>query len=205
MKRLPQHHRVIFFAHNGPGPYSCFFCEDEVTIDKVLIHHKDHNHDNDEAANLKAAHRACHTRYHALLDWAALSPEDRQRKSGPWIESRLRAARRPKADDHKEKTRVLQFAHWQGLTPEQRKARGVQSQIGKVFAATRRQLAVGDSVFVRDFCFSCQRWVEHRPGSCPRLQLVKRPPTDCVCGIHTCFYAEELVGPDGDQVYRDFP
>jgi len=58
-------HIRLFFAHNGLGPYACFFCGDDVTLEKVTIHHKNHNHDDNRKSNLKASHSGCHSRHHA--------------------------------------------------------------------------------------------------------------------------------------------
>lgn len=57
-------YREVFFAHNGPGPYVCFDCGQEVTFDEVLVHHKDHDDTNDDPCNLVAAHDGCHTSHH---------------------------------------------------------------------------------------------------------------------------------------------
>jgi hypothetical protein len=54
----------LFFAHNGPGPYSCHFCRSDVSLEKVHVHHLDHNHSNDDPKNLVASHSGCHSRHH---------------------------------------------------------------------------------------------------------------------------------------------
>jgi hypothetical protein len=58
-------HIRLFFAHNGLGPYTCFFCGDDVALEKVTIHHKNHDHDDNRKSNLKASHSGCHSRHHA--------------------------------------------------------------------------------------------------------------------------------------------
>lgn len=54
----------VFFAHNGPGPYDCCFCETPVTMDEVVVHHDDEDRSNDDPSNLKPAHVSCHHTYH---------------------------------------------------------------------------------------------------------------------------------------------
>lgn len=75
-------HQRIFFAVNGLGPYPCEGCEDTVTIEMVVVHHRDHDHDNNDPENLTGMHRGCHQRLHALL-----------RKKSPVEIERLRQAR----------------------------------------------------------------------------------------------------------------
>ncbi len=66
----PSHYRSLFFAHNGPGPYECFFgCGVPVLFEEVHVHHVDDNHDNNEILNLKPAHISCHTSYSARVFW----------------------------------------------------------------------------------------------------------------------------------------
>lgn len=57
-------YREIFFAYNGPPPYSCYFCGGELGW-MIVVHHKDENDKNHDVANLVAAHGPCHSRYHA--------------------------------------------------------------------------------------------------------------------------------------------
>jgi hypothetical protein len=53
------------FAHNGPGPYTCYFgCGEQVTMEEVNVHHIDENRDNAAPSNLAAAHESCHMRKH---------------------------------------------------------------------------------------------------------------------------------------------
>lgn len=35
----------------------------------ITIHHKDHNHGNDERANKRLSHSSCHRSYHMRLRW----------------------------------------------------------------------------------------------------------------------------------------
>lgn len=69
----------IFFATNGLGPYACFFCDKDVTLEKVHVHHFDHNHSNNDSKNLVASHWGCHSRHHAL--GAVRTPESCAKQS----------------------------------------------------------------------------------------------------------------------------
>jgi len=62
--RYRQKYREIFFAYNGPGPYKCEFCKEDVMFTEVLVHHCDEDISNNIPENLKAAHRRCHGRHH---------------------------------------------------------------------------------------------------------------------------------------------
>lgn len=77
MTRKRQYYREIFFAYNGIGPYSCFFChKNDVTFEEVIVHHIDEDVSNNDSNNLAAAHHVCHSRHH-LTD-----PQIRGRKGG---------------------------------------------------------------------------------------------------------------------------
>ena len=63
---------VLFFAHNGPGPWPCCFCGDEITLEehlhgryKTAIHHINDDHDNNNHENLTISHFGCHISYHS--------------------------------------------------------------------------------------------------------------------------------------------
>ena len=58
-------HVKVFIAHNGPGPWSCFFCTNDVMLQEVTVHHIDHDHSNNDPMNLVASHFGCHSRHHA--------------------------------------------------------------------------------------------------------------------------------------------
>src|ERR1039458_1891404 len=61
----PRHrHREVFFAHNGRGPYKCFYCVKRVWFKDVTVHHKNENHDDNRPSNLQAAHFGCHRTWH---------------------------------------------------------------------------------------------------------------------------------------------
>ena len=56
---------LIFVAHNGPGPWPCYFCAEPVALESVFtVHHLDHDHDNHDPPNLAAAHPGCHIGHH---------------------------------------------------------------------------------------------------------------------------------------------
>lgn len=56
-------HRAIFIREYGLGPHRCYFC-DVVMPWPETIHHKDHDHGNNDPENLAASHSSCHSRYH---------------------------------------------------------------------------------------------------------------------------------------------
>jgi hypothetical protein len=73
-------HRDVFFAHHGPGPYVCVFCDAEVQAwwdsgleddrhkDALIIHHRNGDHDDNTPGNLTPSHYGCHTKHHKLLN-----------------------------------------------------------------------------------------------------------------------------------------
>ena len=52
----------LFFAEHGNGPWPCDFCSEPVV--DLTVHHRDHDHFNDEIGNLGAVHPSCHTTHH---------------------------------------------------------------------------------------------------------------------------------------------
>lgn len=89
-------YREVFFAHNGPGPYTCFYCEEDVTFKEVAVHHKDENKRNNDPENLEAAHDDCHMAHHNRLR-GKQSARTRARKSTAmkqlWKDPAFRAKR----------------------------------------------------------------------------------------------------------------
>ena len=60
-----QIHREVFFAFNGPGPYPCFGCGEELSFyEEFCIHHIDEDHENNIPENLTVMHAGCHIRLH---------------------------------------------------------------------------------------------------------------------------------------------
>lgn len=59
-------YRKTFYRHHGPGPYSCFYCDELVTFDECHVHHVDKNRRNNSLTNLVAIHPLCHARLHRL-------------------------------------------------------------------------------------------------------------------------------------------
>ena len=58
-------HREVFLAHNGPGPWACFGCEEDVVFETAFhVHHVDEDDRNNDPINLMAMHSSCHTRLH---------------------------------------------------------------------------------------------------------------------------------------------
>lgn len=90
------HHREVFFAYNGPGPFTCFDCGKDVVMEEVHVHHRDNDKTNNEPNNLAAAHPDCHSRFTNL-----------GRKERPEVvKRRVDAIRgRPLSEEHKAKLR----------------------------------------------------------------------------------------------------
>ena len=57
-------YREIFFGTFGLGPWTCHGCGEEVRVEKLNIHHLDHDHSNDDPTNLVAMHSRCHAKHH---------------------------------------------------------------------------------------------------------------------------------------------
>jgi len=74
-RRRRTKYREIFFANNGPGPYTCSFCEKPAIFDEVIVHHQDHDETNNDLTNLKACHRICHNSHHFKDLWSEKSDE----------------------------------------------------------------------------------------------------------------------------------
>lgn len=64
---------AIFRGTYGDGPFACFGCRDLIedfytgrccSKSSPVIHHLDHDHDNNDPANLVPMHFGCHTRLH---------------------------------------------------------------------------------------------------------------------------------------------
>lgn len=77
------HHVEIWLAHNEL-PAQCCFCKKSVErlgrgVTLGVVHHLDHDHDNNEITNLGVAHHQCHNEHHANARWA--DPSSRTRHS----------------------------------------------------------------------------------------------------------------------------
>jgi hypothetical protein len=57
-------HRLVFAATNGIGPWPCHGCDEPVLITRLIVHHLDDDHRNNDSTNLVAMHRSCHNRLH---------------------------------------------------------------------------------------------------------------------------------------------
>ncbi len=123
-RRKRSQYREVFLAHNGPGPYACYFeCSNPVMFEELVVHHKDHDHTNNSLDNLVPAHRLCHNGHHLRALWAD-SPEK-------MLDSESRGHRTPHSEEtrrkisegHKEKglrpsdeARALAREAWKGST-----------------------------------------------------------------------------------------
>lgn len=128
---------TLFYAHSGPGPYPCFFCGDSVLgwwedmnrKTRLVVHHQDGNHDNDDPENLVASHAGCHARYHATAAWkngriSGLTEEGR--------EARGRAvAARNRDPEFRKKISAGKKRWWAGLSAEQRRDMGARISAGR--------------------------------------------------------------------------
>ena len=62
--------RRAFFKYHGTGPWTCFFCGEEVDSteddrrDGLHVHHEDGDTERNTPDNLKPAHGRCHNRHH---------------------------------------------------------------------------------------------------------------------------------------------
>ncbi len=64
----------------------------------------------------------------------------------------------------------------------------------------------------REFCESCQRWLEHDQRFCPlfpKVRAVRRGTilakwAKCMCLVHTCYEAPVLRHRSDAPTYRDF-
>lgn len=69
-RRLERVYVRIFMDTYGPFPHPCHWCGESIPeyggvfADAAIIHHRDHNHDNNDPANLAVGHRRCHGEHH---------------------------------------------------------------------------------------------------------------------------------------------
>lgn len=59
----------IFREHKGEGPWPCEFCDEQVLEMRrgyAVVHHRDHDKNNNDPSNLVAAHTPCHSRHHLV-------------------------------------------------------------------------------------------------------------------------------------------
>lgn len=60
------------FLRTTKAPYTCSFCEEEITLLKgqtglaLNVHHIDGDHNNNDPANWTPAHCSCHARHHLI-------------------------------------------------------------------------------------------------------------------------------------------
>lgn len=95
-RRKRSRYRELFFAHNGPGPYACYFdCGRTVSFEEIIVHHDDGDHTNNDLANLVPCHRLCHNRHHFDELWATRKEE--------LTAARAAAPRLPHTDEAKRK------------------------------------------------------------------------------------------------------
>lgn len=112
-RRKRTRYRELFFAHNGPGPYICYFgCGEPVTFQEVIVHHTDDDFTNDSITNLAPAHRVCHNGHHFTELWA----ERREELLG----SPTRGNRKPHSEETKRKISETKKARSQAPTQEAR-------------------------------------------------------------------------------------
>lgn len=71
-------YRRIFFAENGPSPWLCYFCREDVSHTDLVVHHVDKNRLNNSVDNLVPSHHGCHNAFHARARF------DEERLVGPY-------------------------------------------------------------------------------------------------------------------------
>lgn len=112
-RRKRTRYRELFFAHNGAGPYECYFqCGSLVTFDEVIVHHKDDDFTNDAVANLAPAHRVCHNGHHFKELWAERRPE--------LLASQTRGHRTPHSEETRRKISETKKSRGQAPTQDAR-------------------------------------------------------------------------------------
>ncbi len=58
-------HRLRFLAANSGPPWLCSYCGLKIlSTETLLVHHKDHNNQNNDEENLMGMHQPCHIRHH---------------------------------------------------------------------------------------------------------------------------------------------
>lgn len=93
-KRKRTKYRELFLAHNGVGPYTCYFdCKIKVLFEELIVHHVDGNHTNNDLKNLVPCHRICHNSYHFKELWSE--------KKDVLLESDTRGHRVPHSEETK--------------------------------------------------------------------------------------------------------
>ena len=65
----------------------------------------------------------------------------------------------------------------------------------------------------KEFCETCQRWLEHEVDYCPLFPDAQPPRnagrpgvkwTDCICLLHTCYTAPKRRSRKGAPTHKDF-
>lgn len=81
---LEANYRAVFLIAYGDFPHPCYFCKGGVDghlkpwdDTAAVVHHVDHDRQNNDSGNLVPAHRKCHTDYHRL----SAETQARQRRS----------------------------------------------------------------------------------------------------------------------------
>ena len=97
-------YRRIFRGVVGPGPYTCYFCHEEIDATAkplskraLAIHHLDHDRANSAPSNLVPTHCACHAIYHAAEGKHRLAA---QRRAEREARQAVREARMDAIFDH---------------------------------------------------------------------------------------------------------
>jgi hypothetical protein len=71
----------LFKEHNQP-PWHCHFCGE--LVEKLYIHHLDHDHYNNELTNLVAVHKRCHDQHHLTGRTVTWGDKISQAKKRQW-------------------------------------------------------------------------------------------------------------------------
>lgn len=95
-KEAHRPHRKMFRSTYGDGPYPCEFCLGELRWPELYVHHRDHDHDNNDPSNLAPSHESCHNTHHKRGVPQIVTPEGQRnriaahkgkKQSREWIEN----------------------------------------------------------------------------------------------------------------------
>ena len=104
---------ALFKQKAGDPPWPCYFCGkpvDGIVRYKSVVHHVDHNHDNNVIENLAPAHKGCHDVHHLTgrnITWGDKISKSKKEEwaSGVYDEIRHKAPVASSLGNHKDKNK----------------------------------------------------------------------------------------------------